>query len=406
MSQDQELTVEVTALGPISEMAAVAAMHGAPQAIVRTPASAVAAVMAAGCVALLMLGVQPVVLGGLQAAGRLSIPEMGQAAMIETLAVGVVSAAMAARVAHRRLRLWGLAGTIMLIVANAAGLASSGLAFVLLRGVAGVASGIILWVAVGLITRRPDASRVNAIFLGSQALSQGTVAALIPLTIGPLLGANSGMWMLGGFAVLILPLLLLIPDELPDVVHDHAKVPSLHVSSLAGLASGFLMMAGIVGLWVYIEPIAAAAHIPGRVVSFAIAGSLAAQVVGALVVVAMDRWFKPVAGLLCVAAAFIGVTIVLALVRSEAAFVAATLLFGALWTFAWVLALPLVLAADPTRRAAMYGPAAGLLGCSAGPLLAGMVATDTNIAPALAMSATFFACAAVAVVVSASTRKT
>ncbi len=391
--------------GSIPEMVSATAMHGPPGVTAAIPMAALVAVISLGCAALLMLGIQPVVLGALQGAHRLSVPEMGRAATIETLALGAVSAAMAARLRHRHLRLWSLAGCLLLIAANAAGLVTAGLPFTLTRGLAGAAGGLIVWVAVGLITRRRDASRVNAVFLGAQALSQGAAAALIPLTIGPTLGANGGLWLLGGLAALTLPLILLIPNELPELPPEAHAQSSLHASSLSGLAASFFAMAGIVGLWVYVEPIAAARHISSSVVSIAIALSLAAQVVGAVIVVAGHRWLKPVSGLIGVAAAFIAVTAVFAWSTSQAAFFAATLVFGLLWTFALALGMPLLLAADPTRRATLYGPAITLLGASAGPLVAGAFSSDTDLTPALVIATCLFVLSAVAVAISAATRR-
>jgi hypothetical protein len=397
MPGERELTAEAAMPGLVAEMVSPAELHAPAGAIAPIPTAAIASIIALGCVALLMMGIQPIVLGALQAAGRLSVPGMGQAATVETLALGLVSAGMAARVPHRRLRRWGLAGALLLVLANGMGLFASGLGFVLSRGLAGAASGLIVWIAVGLITRRHDASRVNAIFLGAQALTQGAVAALIPVTIGQALGANSGLWVIAAAAAAALPLLLFIPAALPEVTAEAARRSSLNLSSLSGLASNLLMMAGIVGLWVYVEPIARAIHVSERIVSFAIAASLGAQVVGAAIMVAVDRWVKPVSGLLAVAAAFLGVTAAFAWLPSQAAFVVATLAFGLLWTFALALALPLLIAADPTRRAPMYGPAATLLGSSLGPLAAGAFATDADIRPALAAAAILFILAAMAV---------
>jgi hypothetical protein len=258
---------------------------------------------------------------------------------------------------------------------------------------------------VGLITRRQDASRVNAVFLGAQALSQGAVAALVPVTVGPALGANSGLWIIAAAAVLTLPLLLVLPSELPERPEAAMGGGGLHLSSLAGLASGLLMMAGIVGLWIYVEPIARMIHVRESVVAFAIAASLGAQVAGAAFIVLADRWMKPVPSLLGVSAAFLAVIATFAFYPSQAAFIAATLAFGALWTFALALGLPLLIEADPTRRAPMYGPAATLLGSSLGPLLAGAFASDENIRPALVVSAGLFILSALAVVLCAATRR-
>ena len=395
MPHDRELTARLAGRATIASLDATAPISSA----------AVTSIIALGCVALLMMGIQPLVLGGLQAAGRLSVPAMGQAATAETLALGAVSAVMAARVRHRHLRLWGLLGVLLLVAANGAGVAASGVGFVLSRGLAGLASGVIVWVAVGLVTRRRDASRVNAIFLGAQALSQGAVAALMPATLGPALGASSGLWIIAGAAALATPLLLLVPNELPELPAERHQRSGLQLASLSGLAATLLMMAGIVGVWVYVEPIARAIHVPERVVSLTIAASLGAQVVGAVLVVALDRWVKPVAGLLAVAAAFLGATAAFAWLPSQTAFVAATLAFGLLWTVALALTLPLLLAADPTRRAPMYGPAATLLGSSLGPLAAGALATEADVRPALAVAAALFVLAAAAVAMSALTRR-
>ena len=404
MTKDEPSIDSVVMPGALAEMIEPPRSHAADAATVDTPAAGLAAVIAIGCVALLMLGVQPVVLGALQSAGRLTIPAMGQAATIETLALGAVSAGMAARVRHRRLRLWSLLGVVLIIAANGAGLVANGLGFVLSRGLAGVAGGIIVWVATGVITRRHDAGRVNAIFLGAQALSQGATAALIPVTIGPTLGADSGLWVIGGLAVLGLLLLPLIPRQLPDPPAEAKARGRLNLSSLAALASLVLMLAGIVGLWVYVEPIAAAERIPADTVAFAVAASLAAQVAGAVIFVAIEKRLRPAAGLLGVAAALLAVTASFAWLPGLAPFFAAILVFGVLWTFAMALGLPLLIAADPTRRAALYGPAAILLGASLGPLLAGAMASDTNISPALGVAAALTAGAAAFVIASAVSR--
>ena len=404
MQHDPELTVDQALPGVIAEMAPPYRLLDAHDMTPPIPARGVISVLFMGCVGLLMLGIQPIVLGALQAAGRLSVPQMGQAATLETLALGAVSAGMAARVPHRGLRLWGLAGALLLLLANGLGAVSTGLGFVMTRGLAGLASGVIVWIAVGMITRRHDASRINGIFIGAQALSQGAVAALTPIALGPALGSNAGLVVIGVGAALMLPLLFLIPNRLPETPTEAQHGSGLHLSSLSGLASGLLMMGGIVAVWVYVEPIAHTIHIPDPVTGLAVAASLGAQIVGAIAIVALDRWISAVAGLLITAAAFLAITAALAWPPSQGAFIAATVGFGLFWTVALALGLPLLIAADPTRRAALYGPAATLLGASLGPLAAGAFATDTHMTPALATAAALFILAAVATLVSARTR--
>lgn len=150
-------------------------------------------------------------------------------------------------------------------------------------------------------------------------------------------------------------------------------------------------MAGIVGVWVFVEPIAAAAGISATVVSNAIAASLGAQVIGALAIAAIIRRVPPFAGVAGVALTYLLVTAALAWGHSGTAFVLTTLVFGALWTITMSLLLPLMLKLDPTRRAALLLPGTILLGSSAGPFVAGMFATDSDIGPALMTCTVMFA---------------
>jgi hypothetical protein len=347
--------------------------------------------IALGCVALLMCGIQPLALGALQSAGRLSIPQMGASATFELLALGCVSAGLAGRVRPRYLKLWTSAGCAILIAANTIGLVASGVGFIMTRTLAGAGGGIVVWVAAVIITRHADAPRVNAIFLAAQSVTQGISAALIPVLLTPRWAANASLTVLGGTAVLVLPLIFFLPSELAFQRDSGSKGSTFHLSSLFGLAASFLAMAGIVGVWVFVEPIAAAAGISPSVVSNAIAASLCAQVIGALAISAIIRRVPPFAGVAGVALTYLLVTVALATGHSGTAFVLTTLVFGALWTITMSLLLPLMLKLDPTRRAALLLPGTILLGSSAGPFVAGMFATENDIGPALMTCTAMFA---------------
>ncbi|HEY0799772.1 MAG TPA: hypothetical protein VGD54_02945 [Steroidobacteraceae bacterium] len=350
--------------------------------------------MALGCMALLMLGIQPLALGALQSAGRLSIAQMGISATLEMLALGCVSAWLAGRVRPRALQWWTFIGCIIVIAANIFGLSASGVAFIASRAMAGFGGGIVLWVTTVIITRHADAARVNAIFLAAQSVTQGVSAALIPILLTPRLSANASLVVLGGTAVLVVPLIYFLPRELSFQRETADRGSVFHRSSLFGLTASFLVMAGIVGVWVFVEPIAASGGISSSVVSKAIAASLGAQVAGALTIAAIIRRVPPFIGVAAVAVAYLIVTAVLSWGHSVTGFVAATLVFGALWTITMSLLLPLMLRLDPTRRAALLLPGTVLLGSSAGPFVAGMFATDSDIGPALIACAAMFAMSA------------
>lgn len=364
------------------------------------PPAAVFAALALGCVSLLMLGVQPAVLGALLTAHRLTVGQLTQAATVEMLALGIVSGIMAGMLQHRRLRLWGAAGCFGLVLANIAGLAASGEAFVLSRGLAGAAGGILVWIVSGVIARHPTAVRLAALFAGAQSISQAALAAALPF-IGLKLGANAGVATLAACALACVPLLMAVPASLPDLPRPEPGRGALSIQGVFGLLAAFLLMAGIVGVWVFADELARMDGASPALASAAIAASLAMQVGGAGFMVAVGPKTPPGRSYIAVAAGFLVVVAMIAWMQGGVAFMSAALLLGFLWNIALSLSTPLLIQIDPTRRAAMLSAGAQLLGGSAGPMLTGLFASDANVRPVLAPAALLFAgailCAAVAI---------
>jgi hypothetical protein len=84
----------------------------------------------------------------------------------------------------------------------------------------------------------------------------GGDGALVPLFLTPSLGTVASIAVLGSTAVVVLPLIFLFPPELPYATAESSMVSGIRRSSVLGLIASFLVMAGIVGVWVYVEPIA------------------------------------------------------------------------------------------------------------------------------------------------------
>lgn len=379
--------------------ATVDTVHAAPE----RPLAVVAALVL-GCAALLMLGVQPLVLGALVHAGRLDVHQLAEAATVEMLALGIVAGGLAALVRHRRLVAWGVAGALLLVASNLGGLAADGLAFVALRGLAGAAGGILVWITVGLITRSPSALRLSALFLGAQSLTQAALAAIIPLA-EPTLGANAGLALLAAAGVLSLACVLLIPRNLPDLPAPDAGQGRLNGPGLFGLLGTFLLMAGIVGVWVFVEQLAAERGVAPSVVSFAVAASLVMQVVGAAFIAWIGPRIAAGAGLIVVGLGYVTSIAVLAFGHGDAMFVAGALLFGFLWTVSLALFVPLLIGVDPSRRTALLLPGAQLLGGSAGPQLTSLLVTGATVQPVLGGGAALFVAATISIVLALASRR-
>ena len=76
-----------------------------------------------------------------------------------------------------------------------------------------------------------------------------------------------------------------------------------------------------------------------------------------------------------------------ALLPGASVFLAISVLFGFFWMLGSPFLTPLAIEADPTRRAAVLGSGAALLGCSSGPLLASLTVSEADLRGALATGA-------------------
>lgn len=351
---------------------------------------ATVATLAMGCVALLMLGVQPVVLEALHAAGRLSIAQMTQSATIEMIALGATAGVLAGTTPARHLRWWGVLGCVALALANALCLDARGLTFVLCRGLAGIGGGVVVWIAAGVITRSRSAVRLQAIFLAAQALTQATLAAALPF-LAPAFAANAGPTALALLSLGATPLVLLIPARLADLPRPEAGHGPLSIQGILGLLATFLLMSGITGLWVFMDALAKADRIAPSLGAFTVALSLVMQMVGAMTVAAIGHRLRPGLALVIVCVLDILVVCAFGVQGDDRIFLGATIVFGFLFTFSLPLIMPLLFEVDPTRRAALLTSGAQLLGGGVGPQLTGLFATDADTRPVLLSAAILFA---------------
>ena len=341
--------------------------------------------IALGCVAVLMLGLQPLLLGALMEEHRLSVAQLTQAAMLEQLALGIVAGALGAFAPRRNLRLLGGAGCLLLAVSNAGCLSAGGLNFVLWRGVSGCGGGILLWIAGGIIAFSQTPARFSGIFVGSQAAFQGVLAALLPVTLVAAMGANGGLATLAVLSLVSMMLLPWLPSRLPEIAKETLGRGWIGIRACAGLLASFFFMAAIVGFWVFLEPMATAHHISPKISRFADASNLAAQFAGALFATVLARHLVRVLGavLIAVCAALLFALVLVSADLHDVAFFLGLMLHGFIWSIGLSLYLPLLVRTDPTRRGAMLLAGTEMLGGSAGPIITGWFATETYLTPVL-----------------------
>jgi MFS family permease len=342
------------------------------------------AVFWVGLVGVLFPGVGPLLLGGMEAAGRLTAAQLGQAGMAELVAMGIGAAVVGPLFGERRLRLAAVTCGLLLAALDLVTTRMSGEVLILVRALAGLPAGAMIWLITGMIVRAPRPERWAGLYLTIQTLLQlGVVSAIGAFVLGAF-GPDGGFLVLAVLTVSAAIAGLAAPRSYEPLLHaeDNPKgLPSPR--GWIALAAVFCFQAFILAVWIYAEPLSRQAGHPATVASAAFAVSLAAQVAGGAAATALAGrlswfWSLTVAVILAAGALFVMVSL-----PSAAVFLAASAVFGFVWLFASPFLTPLAIEADPSRRAALLGPGASLLGCGAGPLLASFVVSGVDVRPAV-----------------------
>ncbi|MBA4011678.1 MAG: MFS transporter [Phenylobacterium sp.] len=375
-------------------MTAALSVAGAPAASRRD----VTIALTIGVVALLIAGLQPVVLGGLESEGRLTASQIGLAATVELLALGLTCGLAAAFLKPDRVRL----KLALACVAHAGAMFGTcfvtGAGVIAMRGAAGVFAGLMLWAAISTITRAQRPEHLSGVFVTVQTLAQLVLAAALPATVVPWLGINGALEALGVISLLTAIAALAGADSYSPLPKAEKGSGGIGLRPLLGLAACFLFMAFIVALWVYLEPLAELSGMSAQQAGLAVAVALGMQVAGgAAATLAARRWQRPGIVLLAVGALNGGILAILFGAPQAALFMGAVAVFGFLWLFALPFQTLLLIQLDPTRRAAMQLGTAQLLGSSFGPLVASFVVSNDEVRGAIGLSAVLLVLALAAI---------
>jgi hypothetical protein len=340
----------------------------------------VSAVMAVGVFALMIAGIQPVVLGALQIAGRITVSQIGVAATFELLALGLMSAIAESIFSVRYLRSIGITAGICLTALNLLSAFLVGWEFIVIRAAAGLAAGILLWITAGLISRSRAPERAAAIFLTTQTLAQLGGAALLPI-VGVDSKPDLGLWFLAAMALLATLSCLGIPRAYaplgrPSEGKGHA---SLSFASFVTLVLVVAQVAFVLGIWVYMDPLVRLSGLSPTIGAFAVAVGLGAQVVGGLVAMVVPAKVTPRAVFLAAGLIDLVLLVIFAGHPGAPIFFVTVFVFGFLWLFVMPYQTLMAVKVDPSRRAAMLVPFAQLLGASVGPFVASLVVKEDDI---------------------------
>ena len=328
--------------------------------------------LAIGSIALLILGVQPVLLGPLVMEGRIAEADVGHLVTIEMLAMAAGSLAGTRALRTLSARYLAIAGGVVLAMVDAAmTLHGSAILLLILRGVAGLAEGALLALPIVAGARAVQPERVAALFLVAQTLLQLAVAAVIPNLIYLGSRADAGFLILAGAAAIAALLGSLAPVCLRPAAPDETG-GAISFRSAAALFSAATFLGGIVVFWSYFGLwLTRHGHMP-KVEGIAVAILLASQVAGAAIASRLnDRLQSRI--VICAAALAEALLIGLLFVKggSEMVVYAVSAAFGFLWLFTLPSFTGLLISIDPRRRAALYLAASQLGGAALLPTLSG-----------------------------------
>ena len=345
-----------------------------------------AATLFVGVAGLMFAGVGPLLLGALEAAHRLSAAQIGLAGTAELLVMGLAAGLTGPLLGAVRLRPLAVGCGLLMALLNYLTVEASGGWLIGLRALNGLPSGALVWLMTGTIVRAPRPERWAGLYLTLQTLAQlAMVAALTAFVLVPL-GVNGGFLALALLGLLTALCGLAVPRGYAPLAGDD----DLHAGLLGArgwwaLAAGLCMLAFILAVWMYVEPLARQAGLTEQEAGTVIAVSLGAQVLGGAAATALAGRLPWFATLSLSIVTLMGVIAALAWLPGPVPFLAYAVAFGFLWLFSTPFLAALAIDADPTRRAAALGSGAQLLGCSAGPLLASLVVRDGEVRGSLAL---------------------
>ncbi|MGX8008077.1 MFS transporter [Mesorhizobium sp. ORM8.1] len=335
-----------------------------------------------GSVGLLILGLQPVLLGALYTEGHVTGDELALVATAEMIAIAIGSAIVAMLLPARNMR-WK--STLLLILLAFANLwtayAVTANSLIGARALAGLAEGGLVAVATELIARSRRAERIGGYFVTLQTLAQCALALILALYAVPKAGAAGGFMVLAIVCLLSLVVAWTVADDYADLPKDEHFSNVLTVPAITALLSIFCYFMFFGAVWAFLEPLGAQFGIDGRTIGLMVSASLAAQVLGAMTATVFEaridyRFAITIIGIIAAIS-----SVLLATGPGLLVFWAVALVMGFILLFIVPYQIRLAITADETRNAALLVPAAQLFGLAIGPIAASLLIDGGNFRP-------------------------
>jgi len=357
----------------------------------------IVAALGIGTIALLMLGVQPILLGALVEEHAATLKGVGVIAMSEIVALGVGLVLCDTFFPLTHLRVIGCAAALFAAMLDAATVLMIGDAhLIVVRSATGLCEGALLWLTTCLIVRSSTPERITGIFLVVQTLAQAGLAAAFAGLVVPRLGWHGGYIVLAALTLLPCIVVAGLPASIPPLQARADAALRWSVATVLPPVIVLLQMAAIGALWAYLEPLGKRAGFDAQGAQLTIACVLLMQVLGGACASLGVRWFGAVRVLTIGAMSLAAIPLAIHRLASGATlpFSLLSAAFGFTWLFLMPFQVGLALKVDPAGRVAMLIPAMQLLGTALGPLSASLLIREGDAGSVALVSAGFALAAA------------
>lgn len=342
-----------------------------------------------GSVGLLILGLQPVLLGALFTEGHVSGDELALVATAEMIAIAIGSAIVAMLLSAHNMRWKSAALLLLLAMANVwTAYAAGANMLIAARALAGLAEGGLVAVATELIARSRRAERIGGYFVTMQTLAQCALALMLALYVIPAAGSAGGFIVLAVVCVASVAIAFTVPSDYADLPKEENLANVLTVPSMTALLSVFCYFMFFGAVWAFLEPLGAQYGIDGRTVGLIVSASLAVQVLGAMTATVFEARIDYRLAIAAIGAVAFVSSLVLASGPDLITFWVAALVMGFILLFIVPYQIRLAITADETRTAVLLVPAAQLFGLAIGPVAASLLIDGKDFRPVPEFAAT------------------
>lgn len=347
--------------------------------------------------------IAPVLLGGLNQAGEISLTQMAYIGTIELLATGLASMLAPRYFPVSAIRSIGFVAAVISMIVNLVSIKVSGDALMLVRFIAGIADGVLIWTLYEHASRTKNPERILGIFYLVLILV-GFVVTLIATNFFVLkFGVHSLFLFFAGLCAVCALLAYSVPNRFGEkyILDDEAIANKrMPVAAMLVVLNVFLFNAFTGLVWIYWAPIAELSGFSGEMSGTMSAVSLAFQlggiIVSTIIASRVPQFFVSITvhgvAVACIAYAMSA--------PGQTGFIAFSMVFGFVMYFVSPFAVSLAAMTDPSRRSVTMLAPAIFLGSTFGPLLASVFVSETNVGGGVAVAVVLCAGALIALVLS------